>query len=126
MSLKIIKKNIEDPFMSHLSLIHLTSVCHLNPGSAVVNLLASSAATAPPHSTHYSIHNTNVNGHHRGHTNTIGTGVNPHSYSEDASGSEEHEDNYEDSATGYGGEEDDSQGADLPSSRTHIPSLYST
>ncbi|XP_043947859.1 SPARC-related modular calcium-binding protein 2 isoform X1 [Drosophila biarmipes] len=92
--------------------------------SAVINLLASSAATAPPHSTHYNIHNTNVNGHHRGHTNTIASGGSPHTYSEDVSGSEEHEDNYEDSGTGYGGEEDDSQGADLPSSRTRIPSLY--
>ncbi|XP_017120281.1 SPARC-related modular calcium-binding protein 1 isoform X1 [Drosophila elegans] len=101
------------------------SICftkEFNNRSAVVALLPSSAATAPPHSTHYSIHNTN----HRGHTNTniIGSGHSPHSYSEDVSGSDEHEENYEDSGTGYGGEEEDSQGADLPSSRTHIPSLY--
>ncbi|XP_016973680.1 SPARC-related modular calcium-binding protein 2 isoform X1 [Drosophila rhopaloa] len=103
------------------------SICftkELSNRSAIVALLASSAATAPPHSTHYSIHNTNHRGHGHTNTNIIGRGINPHSYSEDVSGSEEHEDNYEDSGTGYGGEEDDSQGADLPSSRTHIPSLY--
>ncbi|XP_020800655.1 SPARC-related modular calcium-binding protein 1 isoform X1 [Drosophila serrata] len=110
------------------------SICFtnkLNNRSAVVTLLASSsAATAPPQSTHYHVHSTSTkaNGNHRDHTNTniIGSasGHHPHTYTEDVSGSEDNEDNYEDAGTGYGGEEDESDGGDLPNSRSHIPSLY--
>ncbi|KAH8269608.1 hypothetical protein KR018_010507 [Drosophila ironensis] len=87
-----------------------------NNRDAIMNILASSPVTPLPQSTHYRIH-----GNHRDHTNT-NVISNPHSYSEDVSGSDEHEDNYDD--TGYGGDDEESNGSSLTNSRTLSPSLY--
>ncbi|KAH8232908.1 hypothetical protein KR026_001766 [Drosophila bipectinata] len=84
--------------------------------NAIMNMLASSPL---PQSTHYRIH-----GNHRDHTNT-NVISNPPTYSEDVSGSEEREDNYEDSGyVGEGEDEDTDTAFRLPNSSTLMPSLY--
>ncbi|KAH8402150.1 hypothetical protein KR009_010161 [Drosophila setifemur] len=94
----------------------------LHNRTAIVNILASSSVTTLPQTTHYRIH-----GNHRGrdrerdHTNT-NIISHPHSFAEDASGSDETEDNYED--TGYGGEDEDSDGSLPAHSHSLNPSLY--